>query len=86
MDLSPVHPSSTSGLSGPSYTMDPSPAVSGQGASDSRHTWETEKLLEGALSSLTQTIQSPLMLEMRNQVIEITDSPKDRETHFQINL
>lgn len=62
MDLSPVHPSSTSGLDGPSYTTDPSPAVSDQGASGSRHTWKTEKLLEGALSGITQAIESPLML------------------------
>ena len=41
MVLSPVHPSSASDLGGPSHTMDPSPAVSGQGASGSRHTWET---------------------------------------------
>ena len=33
-----VHPSSTAGLGGPSHTMDPSPAVSGQGASGSNHT------------------------------------------------
>lgn len=36
--LSPVHPSSTSSLGGPTHTMDPSPAVSGQAASGSRHT------------------------------------------------
>ena len=34
----PVHPSSTAGLGGPSHTMDPSPAVSGQAVLDSHHT------------------------------------------------
>lgn len=33
-----VHPSSTSGLGGPSHNMDPSPSMRGQGASSSRHT------------------------------------------------
>ena len=54
MVLSPVHPSSTAGLGGPSHTMDPSPAVSGQAVSDSHHTWETARTSGHGFESLRQ--------------------------------